>query len=151
MTLWSFLNTGPYAAGIFNFSHVFHWSPSKRCDNIGYHGKSKCLLECCNEKLVCSTSWYNIFYLKLFKTFLCTGSSLQAECQGPWPSCLCRAPFQWILREKIFKKIPHTFRPKILGQSLAIFEPRQLCWAGFIAMLMCVCVCVCLCVCLLTR
>ncbi len=30
------------------FSHniiKFHWSPSKLYDNIGYHGKSKCLLE----------------------------------------------------------------------------------------------------------
>ncbi len=32
-----------------------------------------------------------------------------------------------------------------------IFKPRQLCWAGFIVMLMCVCVCVCVSVCLLTR
>ncbi len=29
-----------------------------------------------------------------------------------------------------------------------VIKPRQLCWAGFIVMLMCVCVCVCLCVCL---
>ncbi len=33
-------------------------------------------------------SWHldNIFYLKLFKTFLCTGSSVQAERRGPWDS-----------------------------------------------------------------
>ncbi len=56
--LWHFeifLNTGPYAAGIVNFSHNFHWSPSKLCDNIGYHGKSECLLEYCNENLASST------------------------------------------------------------------------------------------------
>ena len=55
MALWNFLNTGLYAAGIFNFSHNFHCSPSKLCDNIGYHGKSECLLEYCNEKLASST------------------------------------------------------------------------------------------------
>ncbi len=33
------------------FSHNFHWSPSKLKNNIGYHGKSKCLLEYCNPKL----------------------------------------------------------------------------------------------------
>ena len=33
----------------------FHWSPSKLNDNIGYHDKSKCLLEYCNEKLASST------------------------------------------------------------------------------------------------
>ncbi len=33
------------------FSHNFHWSPSILYENIGYHGKSKCLLEYCNEKL----------------------------------------------------------------------------------------------------
>ncbi len=27
------------------------------------------------------------FDVKLFKTFLCTGSSVQAELQGPWASC----------------------------------------------------------------
>ncbi len=31
-TLWNFLNTGPYAAGIFSLS--------KLCDNIGYHGNT---------------------------------------------------------------------------------------------------------------
>ncbi len=39
--------------------------------------------------------------------------------------------------------------------DLMLIKPRQLCWAGFIAMLMCVCVCVCVSVyvsvCLLTR
>ncbi len=25
------------------FSHNFHWSPSKVYENIGYHGKYKCL------------------------------------------------------------------------------------------------------------
>ncbi len=66
------------------FSHNFHWSPSKLYENIGYIGcrrKSECLLEYCNEKLA------SIFYLKLFKTFLCTGSSVQAERQGPCVSC----------------------------------------------------------------
>ncbi len=86
MALWNFLNTGPSAAGIFDFSHNFHWSLAKLCDNIGYHGKSKCLLEYWNGKLA-SITWDNIFYLKLFKTFLCTGSSVQAERQGPWASC----------------------------------------------------------------
>ncbi len=37
------------------FSHNFHCSPSKLYENIGYHGKSKCLLENCNEKLASST------------------------------------------------------------------------------------------------
>ncbi len=36
------------------FSHNFHWSLSKLYDNIGYHSKSKCLLEYCNEKLASS-------------------------------------------------------------------------------------------------
>ncbi len=35
----NFLNTGPYAAGSSNSSHNFLWSPSKLCDNTGYHGK----------------------------------------------------------------------------------------------------------------
>ncbi len=37
------------------FSHNFHWRPSKLYDNIGSHGKSKYLLEYCNEKLASST------------------------------------------------------------------------------------------------
>ncbi len=37
------------------FSHNFHWRPSKLYDNIGYHDKSKCLLEYCDEKLASST------------------------------------------------------------------------------------------------
>ncbi len=42
----------------------------------------------CNEKLASST-WDNNFILfKTFKTFLCTGSSVQADRQGPWAS-LC--------------------------------------------------------------
>ncbi len=48
-----FLNTGPYAE--LEISKCFHWSPSKLYDNIGYHDKSKCLLEYCNEKLASST------------------------------------------------------------------------------------------------
>ncbi len=35
----------------------------------------------------------------------------------------------------------------LLLPILPIIKPRQLCWAGFIVMLICVCVCVCLCVC----
>ncbi len=65
-----------HAAGIFKVLFAlqinFHWSPSKLYDNFAYHGKSKCLLEYCNQKLASST-WDNIFYLKLFKT-LCTES-----------------------------------------------------------------------------
>ena len=34
-----------------SFSHNFRWSQSKLYKNIGYHGKSKYLLEHCNEKL----------------------------------------------------------------------------------------------------
>ncbi len=34
---------------------IFIGVQSKLCDNIGYHGKSKCLLEYCNEKLASST------------------------------------------------------------------------------------------------
>ncbi len=66
--LWHFeilINTGPYAAGNFKvlflpqFSlepvyTLYHWSPSTLYDNIGYHDKSKCLLEYCNEKLASS-------------------------------------------------------------------------------------------------
>ena len=37
------------------FSHMFHWSPFKFYENIAYHGKSKCLLEYCNEKFASST------------------------------------------------------------------------------------------------
>ncbi len=40
------------------FSHDFNWSPFTLYDNIGYHGKSKCLLEYfCSDKLAftCST------------------------------------------------------------------------------------------------
>ncbi len=88
MALWNFLNTGPYAAGIFNFSYNFHCSLSKLCHNIGYYDKSKCLLEYCNEKLA-SRTWDNIFHLQLFKKFLCTGSSVQVDRQGPWDSCFC--------------------------------------------------------------
>ncbi len=88
---WNFLNTGPYAAGILNFSRNFHLSPSKHCNNNGYNAKSKCLLEYCNQKLASST-WDNIFYVKLFKTFLCTGSSVQAKSQGPWASCFVHFP-----------------------------------------------------------
>ncbi len=36
------------------FSHNFHYSPSKLFENIVYHGKSKCLLEYCNDKLATS-------------------------------------------------------------------------------------------------
>ena len=32
------------------FSHNFHWNPCKLYEDIGYHGKSKCLLEYWNEK-----------------------------------------------------------------------------------------------------
>ena len=39
----------------FYLSHNFHWTPSKLYDNIGYHDKSKCPLEYCNEKLASST------------------------------------------------------------------------------------------------
>ncbi len=69
------------------FSYNFHWSPSKLYENIGYHGKSKCLLEYCNENLTSST-YDKIFYVKLFKRVLCAGPSVQAERQGPWASCL---------------------------------------------------------------
>ena len=62
-----FLNTGPqsHAAGNFKvlFLPQFHWTPSKLYENIGYHGKSKCLLEYCNQKLSSSTQ-DNIFCLK---------------------------------------------------------------------------------------
>ncbi len=44
-----------------HFSHNFHWRSSTLYDNIGYHGKSNCLLEYCNEKLASST-WDYIFY-----------------------------------------------------------------------------------------
>ena len=44
-------------------SHIFHCSPSKRYENIVYHGNSKCLLEYCNQKLASSTQ-DNVFYLK---------------------------------------------------------------------------------------
>ncbi len=37
------------------FPHNLYLSPSKRYENIGHHGKSKCLLEYCKEKLASST------------------------------------------------------------------------------------------------
>ncbi len=88
MAFWNLLNAGRYAAIIFKvlYLHNFHWCPSKLYDNIEYHGKSKCLLENCNEKLS-SSHLDNIFHLKLFKTFLCTGASVQADHKGPWAFC----------------------------------------------------------------
>ncbi len=62
-----FLNTGPYAAGIFKVRFLPQFSLESTqtlWQRIVYHGKSKCLLEYCNEKLASST-WDNI----LFKTF----------------------------------------------------------------------------------
>ncbi len=58
--LWhfeNFLNPGPYAAGNFKvlFLPQFSLKPSKLYDNIGYHDKSKCLLEYCNDQLASST------------------------------------------------------------------------------------------------
>ncbi len=56
--IWHFeilLNTGPYAAGHFKVLFALHWRPSKLHESMGYHGKSKCLLEYCNEKLASST------------------------------------------------------------------------------------------------
>ena len=59
--LWHFeffLNTRPYMLlkiSECHFSHNFHWSQSNLYENIGYHGKSKCLLEYCNQKLASST------------------------------------------------------------------------------------------------
>ena len=82
-----FSNTG--ATGIFKvlFLAQFSLESIRTYDNIGYNGSSKCLLEYCNVKLASSTQ-DNIFYSKIFKTFLCAGSSVQAERQGPWVSCL---------------------------------------------------------------
>ena len=58
-----------------------------------YHGKSKCLLEYCNEKLAFSTR-DNIFYLTFQNILVQSGSSVQAEGQGPWASCfLCTCGF----------------------------------------------------------
>ena len=60
--LWHFeifLNTGPYmyAAGNFKvlFLPQFSLESSRLYDNIGYHDKSKCVLEYCNEELTSST------------------------------------------------------------------------------------------------
>ena len=78
------------------FSHNFHWRPSKLSDNIGYHGKSKCLLEYCNMKLASGTQ-DSIFYSKIFKIFLCTRSSVQAERQGAWASCFLQHLFSTVV------------------------------------------------------
>ncbi len=54
--VWHFemlLNTGPYAAG--NFKVLFIPQFSLEPQNISYHGKCKCLLEYCNEKLAFGT------------------------------------------------------------------------------------------------
>ena len=75
-----------YAAGIFNFSHNFHWSPSKLCDNIGYNGKSEGLLEYCNEKLPSSTRENHILF-KTFKNILVDCIFSSSRHQGPWASC----------------------------------------------------------------
>ncbi len=48
-----FRNIGPYAAG--NFKVLFLPQFSLEFKNIGYHGRCKCLLEYCNEKLASST------------------------------------------------------------------------------------------------
>ncbi len=86
------------------FSHNFRWSPSKLYDNIGYHGKSKCLFEYFNEKLA-SRTWDCIFYFKLFKTFLGSGSSVPAERQGPWGPCLLSLAISQTLMQMIFLDI----------------------------------------------
>ncbi len=74
-----------------------------------YHGKSKCLLEYCNEKLAFSTR-DNIFYLTFQNILVQSGSSVQAQGQGPWASCfLCTCGFG--CRKK-------TLRPqKIIARS----------------------------------
>ncbi len=77
--IWHFeisLITGPCGAGNFKllFFQKFHWGRSKLHENIGYHGKSKCLQLA--PKILS----------KLFNIF-CTGSSVQAECQGLCVSC----------------------------------------------------------------
>ncbi len=57
---------------------------------------------------------------------------------------------EWrVLRQIV---VPSKYRSEILNIAHAnkwslVIKPRQLCWAGLIAMLMCVCVCVCVCVC----
>ncbi len=109
MALWNFLNTGPYGAGIFNFSHNFHWSPSKLSDNIGYHGKSKCLLEYWNEKLVSST-WDNIilFYLKFLKHSCVLGLQFKQSVKAPGP--LVSNPFYFLKIEIL--TIFSTWGPK---------------------------------------
>ncbi len=61
-------------------------------------------VEYCNEKLASST-WDNIFYLKLFKTFMCTRSSVEAERQGPWASCL-KLHSRVVLQNKSFEPPP---------------------------------------------
>ncbi len=60
--LWHFeffLNAGLYAAGSFKVLFLpqfsLEWSPSKLYENIGYLGKSKCLLQYRNQKLASST------------------------------------------------------------------------------------------------
>ncbi len=54
-----------------------------------------------HEKLASST-WGNIilFYLQLFKTFLCTGSSVEAERQGPWPLVIVHIPIHPLFQSR---------------------------------------------------
>ena len=65
-------------------SHNFHCSPSKLYDNIGYHGKPKCLLEYCNEKLASST-YDNIFYLNKSKHSSVLGLHFKQRVKAPGP------------------------------------------------------------------
>ncbi len=69
-------------------------------------------------------------------------------------ACRTRAALRGIYASDIRVTLILTFqcysRSNMMVQldSPYMVKPRQLCWAGFIAMLMCVCVSVCLSVCL---
>ncbi len=80
MALWNFLNTGPYAAGISFFPTIFiEVHPSfvtKLATMVNLNASY------CNDKLASSTC-DNIFYLKLFKTFLYTGLFSSSRASRP--------------------------------------------------------------------
>ncbi len=78
------------------FSYNFHWSPAKLCENIGYHGESKCLLEYCNGKLASSP----IYYLKHSCVL---GLQFKHRVKAPGPIV------QFHL--KLFKFLPDLFLP----------------------------------------
>ncbi len=99
---------------IFNFSHIFHWSQSKLCDNIGYHGKSECLLEYCNDKLASSTGANNFILFTTFQNILVYWVFSSSRASRPLGLLLTlffrNSNFKFVAYEEI--KIPSDRRAK---------------------------------------